>query len=242
MIRFDGSEFMQSHQVARLIGAPPGYVGFDASEPGLLIREANRLRKGVVLLDEINMFHEDILKMLYQIAGEGRATGSNGTTASFKDFVIMMTMNPNAPIPENATREELIEFLIKSTNGKFTSAMLNRFDEIVLTNKLDRAVFSKILNKEISRLNASMAKDLRQLRITKEAEAAMLEPFLKGEVTSRDLNRMVRTVVGDPINRLRNSVLWRGKDGLDHELRFADGDLVELDYSAATGYVWRLVK
>ncbi|MGE0763856.1 MAG: AAA family ATPase [Bdellovibrionales bacterium] len=241
--RFDGSAFMQAHQSATLLGAPPGYVGYDAASPGLIISAVQKFKRMTLLLDEVNFFHKDFLKLLYQLLSDGRLTGGTGVAGNFKDTIVIMTMNPTVEIPKGATRQQLEDIVMASGDG-FTGPMLNRITEIVATENLDYSVFAKILGKEIGRLNASMAKDLRHVRLSPSAEAALLKPFTEegSNITARDINRIVQKMVTDPVNRLRNQGFWTTADGLTQELRFADGDMLELGHTDGLGFFWRVAQ
>jgi ATP-dependent Clp protease ATP-binding subunit ClpC len=155
MIRFDMSEYMESHSVSKLIGSPPGYVGYD--EGGQLTEQVRRKPYSIVLFDEIEKAHPDIFNMLLQILDDGRLTDSNGRTVNFKNTVIIMTSNVGA---RNIVEKHSIGFASKEDSKQnyektkslvmdelkktFRPEFLNRLDEIIVFNKLGKEAIEKI--------------------------------------------------------------------------------------------------
>jgi ATP-dependent Clp protease ATP-binding subunit ClpB len=147
MIRIDMSEYMESHSVARLIGAPPGYVGYD--EGGQLTEAVRRNPYSIILFDEIEKAHKDIFNVLLQILDDGRITDGQGRTVDFKNTIIIMTSNLGSEyILENTSNSnELVMNELKST---FKPEFINRIDEIIVFNSLSKEVVNDILDKIIS--------------------------------------------------------------------------------------------
>ena len=134
MVRFDMSEYMEKHSVSKLIGSPPGYVGYD--EAGQLTEKVRRNPYSLILLDEIEKAHPDVLHMFLQILDDGRLTDAQGRTVSFKDTIIIMTSNAGTGAVEanvgfGAAREGVTKSVLGQLNNFFTPEFLNRFDGII---------------------------------------------------------------------------------------------------------------
>ena len=150
MVRIDMSEYMESHSVARLIGAPPGYVGYD--EGGQLTEAVRRNPYSIILFDEIEKAHKDIFNVLLQILDDGRITDSQGRTVDFKNTIIIMTSNIGSEyiLDNNENSKKLIETELHST---FKPEFLNRIDEIITFNPLNKDILYKILDNQILDIN-----------------------------------------------------------------------------------------
>ncbi len=158
MVRIDMSEYMESHSVARLIGAPPGYVGYD--EGGQLTEAVRRNPYSIVLFDEIEKAHKDVLNILLQILDDGRITDGHGRTVDFKNTIIIMTSNIGSQyVLDGEVDEEVIKAELKNY---FRPEFLNRVDEIIVFNALTKDVIYQILDKLVDDLN----KKLKHQRIT----------------------------------------------------------------------------
>ena len=152
MIRLDMSEYMEKHAVARMIGAPPGYVGYE--EGGQLTEAVRRRPYAVILFDEIEKAHQDVFNVLLQILDDGRLTDSKGRTVDFKNTVLIMTSNLGsreiqaAQDDEEAVREAVLEEL----RLQFKPEFLNRIDDIVIFRQLTQKEIAKIINVQLERL------------------------------------------------------------------------------------------
>jgi ATP-dependent Clp protease ATP-binding subunit ClpB len=160
IVRIDMSEYMEKHSVARLIGAPPGYVGYD--EGGVLTETVRRRPYQVILFDEIEKAHPDVFNVLLQVLDEGRLTDGQGRTVDFKNTVIILTSNLGAEyiakLPDGAKIEEARKDVMDIVRASFKPEFLNRLDEIILFNRLEHKHMDSIVEIQIARL-AEMLKD-----------------------------------------------------------------------------------
>ena len=149
IVRFDMSEYMEAHSVSRLIGAPPGYIGYD--EGGQLTEAIRRQPYSIVLFDEIEKAHKDVFNILLQILDDGRLTDSQGRTVDFRNTLIIMTSNLGSEylINRNDISDQQINLLLKKN---FKPEFLNRIDEIIYFNALSKDVQAKIVNKMLNEL------------------------------------------------------------------------------------------
>lgn len=174
LIRLDMSEFMEKHAVARLIGAPPGYVGYE--EGGYLTEAIRRRPYSVVLFDEIEKAHPDVFNALLQILDDGRLTDGQGRTVDFKNAILIMTSNIGSEfIQEMNTpdkRTQMEEAVMQSLRSAFKPEFLNRVDNVVIFHSLDREQIGKIVNIQVQRLNRLLAQ--RGLKLTVSDQALNL--------------------------------------------------------------------
>ena len=161
MIRIDMSEYMEKHSVSRLVGAPPGYVGYE--EGGQLTEAVRRRPYAVVLLDEIEKAHADVFNTLLQVMDDGRLTDGQGRTVDFKNTVLIMTSN--IPVPEGVREAELRTTLLEHFKPEF----VNRLDDIVPFQSLTREQLSEIVDLQVARLTERVAE--RGVEITLTAKA-----------------------------------------------------------------------
>src|SRR5204862_5159758 len=150
-IRIDMSEYMEKHAVARLIGAPPGYVGFD--EGGQLTEAVRRRPYSVVLFDEIEKAHSDVFNLLLQILDDGRLTDSKGRTVDFKNTVLIMTSNLGSREIQAVSEDEkqVLEAVTQVLREHFKPEFLNRIDDIVIFQRLSRNQISQIIDVQLER-------------------------------------------------------------------------------------------
>ncbi len=214
MIRIDMSEYMEKHTVSRLVGAPPGYVGYE--EGGQLTEAVRRKPYSVILFDEIEKAHHDVFNVLLQILDDGRATDSHGRTVSFKNAVIIMTSNIGAPYlmegitPEGTIRENAREAVMAELRTHFRPEFLNRVDDIVLFKPLRLEEIRTIVKLLLERLKARLADRKITLEITPAAldliaksgydpvyGARPLKRFLQREVETRLAREMIGGEVPD---------------------------------------------
>ena len=154
MIRIDMSEFMEKHSVSRLIGAPPGYVGYE--EGGYLTELVRRKPYSVILLDEIEKAHPDVFNVLLQVLDDGRMTDGQGRTVDFKNTVIVMTSNLGSPIIQamvGQPQEDIHEAVWNEVKDHFRPEFLNRIDDIVLFNPLNETTLKTIVKLEMDKLS-----------------------------------------------------------------------------------------
>ncbi len=188
MIRIDMSEYMESHSVARLIGSPPGYVGYD--DGGQLTEAVRRNPYSIVLFDEIEKAHRDVFNILLQILDDGRITDSQGRTVDFKNTIIIMTSNLGSEyILENASdKDKLIEAELRRT---FKPEFLNRIDEIITFNSLSKDVVYQILDKIISEVQDRLADKHIKISLTDVAKDYIVENSYDEKYGARPIKRFV---------------------------------------------------
>ena len=220
VVRLDMSEFQERHTVSRLIGAPPGYVGYE--EAGQLTEAVRRRPYSVVLLDEIEKAHPDVFNLLLQILDDGRLTDSQGRTVDFKNTVVIMTSNLGAEriqahARRNESSEELKNDMMQLLRGHFRPEFLNRIDEVIVFRALDRdqllAITRLLLDKVTRRLHAQHI----TVRFSEEAVARLAERGFDPEFGARPLRRTIQRSVENELSRML-------LDG-----RLSDGDEVTVD-------------
>ena len=188
MIRIDMSEYMESHSVSRLIGSPPGYIGYD--EGGQLTEAVRRNPYSIVLFDEIEKAHKDVFNILLQILEDGRITDSNGRTVDFKNTIIIMTSNlGSSHILENENnKEELVNFELKQT---FKPEFINRIDEIIIFNSLSKGIIYEILEKLINDLEKRLSDKKITINITDSAKQLIIEESFDENYGARPIKRYI---------------------------------------------------
>lgn len=198
IIRLDMSEYMEKHSTSRLIGAPPGYVGYD--EGGQLTEAVRRKPYAVVLFDEIEKAHPDVFNVLLQLLDDGRLTDSQGRTVNFKNTIIIMTSNiGTAELADDAGHSVMEERIHKALRQSFRPEFLNRIDETIVFMRLDGAQIKKIVEIQLSIL----AQRLEQKKISLEVSAAAKELLARRGYDpvygARPLKRSIQSLVQDPI-------------------------------------------
>jgi len=187
MVRIDMSEYMESFSVSRLVGAPPGYVGYD--EGGQLTEAVRRNPYSIVLFDEIEKAHKDVFNILLQILDDGRITDSQGRTVDFKNTIIIMTSNLGSEyILENNNNEELVMNELKQT---FRPEFINRIDEIVIFNSLSKKVVYDILGKIIKEIEERLKDKKLSLLITDKAKEYIINNSYNEQYGARPIKRYV---------------------------------------------------
>ncbi|MEK7337006.1 MAG: AAA family ATPase, partial [Nitrospirota bacterium] len=205
LIRIDMSEYMEKHTVARLIGAPPGYVGFE--EGGQLTEAVRRRPFSVVLFDEIEKAHHDVFNVFLQILDDGRLTDSQGRTVDFKNTVLIMTSNIGSPqILEaqqtGASYEEMRSVVLGELRQHFRPEFLNRVDETVVFHPLATEQLVKIVEIQLERLRGRLAERRIQLAITPTALAYLGERGYDPVYGARPLKRLIQQELETPLARL----------------------------------------
>ncbi len=188
IVRIDMSEYMESHSVSRLVGAPPGYVGYD--EGGQLTEAVRRNPYSIVLFDEIEKAHKDVFNILLQILDDGRITDSQGRTVDFKNTIIIMTSNLGSEyILENTeNKDELVMSELKHT---FKPEFINRIDEIIIFKSLDKNVVYEILDKIISDIEKRLEDKHITLKLTKNAKDFIIDNSYDEKYGARPIKRFV---------------------------------------------------
>ena len=187
MVRIDMSEYMESHSVARLIGAPPGYVGYD--EGGQLTEKVRRNPYSIVLFDEVEKAHKDVLNILLQILDDGRITDGHGRTVDFKNTIIIMTSNVGSEyILDGKVNEEIINNELKMY---FRPEFLNRVDEIIVFNSLSKDVIYQILDKLVIDLNNKLSNSKISVKLTDNAKQWIVDNGYDYNYGARPLKRFL---------------------------------------------------
>jgi len=205
MIRFDMSEFQERHTVSRLVGAPPGYVGYE--EAGQLTEAVRRKPYSVVLLDEIEKAHPDVFNLLLQILDDGRLTDAQGRTVDFKNTVVIMTSNLGAErIQAHARRnenfEELKEDLMQLLRSHFRPEFLNRIDETIVFRALTKEQVIQIAELLLDRVRRRLRAQRIELTFTPDAEAFIADRGYDPEFGARPLQRTIQRLVENALSRM----------------------------------------
>ncbi len=221
MVRLDMSEFMEKHSVSRLIGAPPGYVGYE--EGGYLTEAVRRRPYSVVLFDEIEKAHPDVFNALLQILEDGRMTDGQGRTVDFKNTVIIMTSNLGSQhIQELAdgNRGDMEKLVTTVLRESFKPEFLNRIDETIIFNSLGREQIKSIVEIQLQRLRKNLAERKIALEVSDAAKALIADRGYDPAYGARPLKRTIQRLIQDPL----------AVKILDGE--FKDGDQVRIDAGA----------
>jgi ATP-dependent Clp protease ATP-binding subunit ClpA len=208
MIRVDMSEYMEKHAVARMIGSPPGYVGYE--EGGQLTEQVRRRPYSVVLFDEIEKAHPDVFNMLLQILEDGRLTDGQGRTVSFRNTVIVMTSNVGAAMIEKNTigfsvhardkrTEDTRKRLLDALRGAFRPEFLNRVDDIIVFNALTREDLARIVDIQLSNVAKLLADRGIALEVTLAAKERIISEGYDPNYGARPMKRAIQRLVQDPL-------------------------------------------
>jgi ATP-dependent Clp protease ATP-binding subunit ClpA len=204
MIRLDMSEYMERHAVSRLVGAPPGYVGYD--EGGQLTEQVRRRPYSVVLLDEIEKAHPDVFNMLLQILEDGRLTDNKGRTVSFDNAVVIMTSNAGAhliPGPEEMREreEEVREQLLRELQTYFRPEFLNRVDEVIVFHALSDEELRKIATLLLENLRRTAGGQDIDLRFSDAVIRHIAQEGRNSRYGARPLRRAVGRLIESPLSK-----------------------------------------
>jgi ATP-dependent Clp protease ATP-binding subunit ClpC len=238
LIRVDMSEYMEKHTVSRMVGAPPGYVGYE--EGGQLTDRVRRKPYSIVLLDEIEKAHSDIFNVLLQVMDEGRLTDGNGTTVDFRNTVIIMTSNTGTrQLKEfgqgmGFTRSDIADpeyargIIRKTLQKQFSPEFLNRLDDIIFFDQLTKESLYKIVDIEMRPLQKRIREMGYDIQLTDSAREWLGTKGYDVQFGARPLKRLLQTAVEDPFCQL---IL----DGSVHEgqticVDAASGDAKELSF------------
>ena len=243
MIRVDMSEFMEPHSVAKLIGAPPGYVGFD--DGGQLTEKIRRKPYSVILFDEIEKAHPDVMNMLLQILEDGRLTDSQGRTVNFKNTVIIMTSNIGARLitekkslgftnsseeDENKEYEEIKKNVMAELKKQLRPEFINRIDDIIVFHKLNDEEINSIIDLLLKNVEQRLVEQGLNIKIDKSVKELIAKKGVDKEFGARPLRRAIQNIVED---KLAEEILDGNiKPGLEAKL-VAKDDKVELKVKAA---------
>jgi ATP-dependent Clp protease ATP-binding subunit ClpB len=239
MVRLDMSEFMEKHSVARLIGAPPGYVGYE--EGGYLTEAVRRRPYSVVLFDEIEKAHPDVFNALLQILEDGRMTDGQGRTVDFKNTVIIMTSNLGSQYIQELganNRKEMERLVGAALREAFKPEFLNRVDETIIFNSLGRDEIKSIVEIQLKRLRQNLANRKISLELSERAQALIAEKGYDPAYGARPLKRTIQRMIQDPLAiKILDGEFKEGDvvkiDAIGDELVFSHGAAAALDDSYA---------
>jgi len=229
LVQIDMSEYMEKHNVSRLIGAPPGYVGYE--EGGQLTEKIRRRPYSVVLLDEIEKAHHDVFNMLLQIMEEGRLTDSFGRHVDFRNTILIMTSNIGAELIKNQgslgfrssdgefTYAKMKDRLLQEVEKHFRPEFLNRLDDIIVFRALTREDLKTIVDYELSRVKERLSDRGLILELTDEAKEHIIEKGYSNEFGARPLKRTIERLIEDPLSEDILRGQYKGVEKVVVELR-----------------------
>jgi ATP-dependent Clp protease ATP-binding subunit ClpB len=224
MVRIDMSEYMEKHAVSRLIGAPPGYVGYD--QGGQLTEAVRRRPYSVVLFDEIEKAHPDVFNVLLQLLDDGRLTDGQGRTVDFRNTVVIMTSNAGSHLVSDpvlgADPESLQKKVMEELRKTFRPEFLNRVDDIVVFHRLQRAELDRIVDLQLERLRKLLRERELELELSPEARTFLADEGYDPVFGARPLKRAITRYVQDPLAKR----LLAGT--------FAPGDVIVIDRGTGT--------
>jgi len=225
LIRIDMSEYMEKHSVARLIGAPPGYVGYE--EGGVLTEAVRRRPYQIILFDEIEKAHPDVFNVLLQVLDDGRLTDGQGRTVDFKNTLIVLTSNIGAEYlvnqKEGEETEAVRDEVMAEVRSRFRPEFLNRLDDIILFHRLQRADMTKIVDIQMMRLQKLLADRKITIDLDEQAKTWLANRGYDPAYGARPLKRVIQRHVQDP---LAEQILAGGvKDGDTVHVSVRDGEL-----------------
>jgi ATP-dependent Clp protease ATP-binding subunit ClpB len=225
MVRIDMSEFMEKHSVARLIGAPPGYVGYE--EGGALTEAVRRRPYQVILFDEIEKAHPDVFNVLLQVLDDGRLTDGQGRTVDFKNTLIIMTSNIGSEFLASQKDGEDVEavrhYVMAEMKTKFRPEFLNRIDEIILFHRLQREDMATIVDIQMGRLQKLLTDRKLTLSLDDKARTWLANKGYDPTYGARPLKRVIQKSVQDPL--AEQILAGRVKDGDKVAITVRDGGL-----------------
>jgi ATP-dependent Clp protease ATP-binding subunit ClpB len=221
MVRIDMSEYSERHSVARLVGAPPGYVGYE--EGGQLTEAVRRRPYSVILLDEVEKAHPEVFDILLQVLDDGRLTDGQGRTVDFRNAILVLTSNLGSaflvdPVLDQATKREAV---LAAVRAAFKPEFLNRLDDIVIFDPLDTADLARIVALQVDALARRLTDRRLELEVSDAAREWLAMTGYDPAYGARPLRRLVQTQIGD---RLARAIL----SGEIH-----DGDTVRIDLDSA---------
>ncbi|MFG1489122.1 AAA family ATPase, partial [Oceanospirillum sp. HFRX-1_2] len=227
MVRIDMSEFMEKHSVARLIGAPPGYVGYE--EGGYLTETVRRKPYSVVLLDEVEKAHPDVFNILLQVLEDGRLTDGQGRTVDFRNTVIVMTSNLGSDVIQayggkDEQYDEMKDKVMEVVGGHFRPELINRIDEVVVFHSLGRDAVKGIARIQLQRLQQRLDERELTIDLTEEALEQLVDVGFDPVYGARPLKRALQRWIENPLAQ----EILSGKFAPGHTIKVEvrDGELV----------------
>lgn len=217
MVRMDMSEFMERHSIARLIGAPPGYVGYE--EGGFLTEAVRRRPYTVILFDEIEKAHNDVFNLLLQILDDGRLTDGHGRTVNFKNTVNIMTSNVASHLMQELSGKELREKVMETLKMRFRPEFLNRIDEIIIFNPLGMDEIKKIVEIQMRYLQERLAGKKISISVSESVKELIASKGFDPVFGARPIKRTIQRMIEDPLSMQ----ILNGE--------FGEGDTIKMDVS-----------
>jgi len=237
MVRLDMSEYMEKHAVARMIGAPPGYVGYE--EGGQLTEAVRRRPYSVILFDEIEKAHSDVFNVLLQILDDGRLTDSKGRTVDFKNTVLIMTSNLGSREIQAAEGDEkqVREAVLQELRLNFKPEFLNRVDDVVIFKQLSREQIGEIIDVQLERLRSTLKERGISLVLDQSARELLAREGYDPNYGARPLKRAIQTLIQNPlaVKILRGEML----PGQTIKVS-ASGDKMEFHIEAAAAAAYKV--
>ena len=242
LIQIDMSEYMEKHNVSRLIGAPPGYVGFE--EGGQLTEKIRRRPYAVVLLDEIEKAHPDVFNMLLQVMEEGRLTDSFGRNVDFRNTILIMTTNAGAEAIKNessfgfqspdddASYESMKGRVNERIEKVFRPEFLNRVDDVIIFRHLDLNDLKEVVELELSKVRERLSERGLKLILTDEAKAYLIKKGSNTDFGARPLRRAIENYVEDPLSEELLKGEFQGKHTISVEVKEV-GDIKQLVFESS---------
>jgi len=219
LVRLDMSEYMEKHSVARMIGAPPGYVGYE--EGGQLTEAVRRRPYAVILLDEIEKAHPEVFNILLQMLDDGRMTDGHGRTVDFKNSIVIMTSNIGSQFIQDlsgeANRNRMVDLVMEALKGQFKPEFLNRVDDIIIFHSLTREHLGRIIDIQLSYLKARLAERRLDIVLSDEAKKRLAEEGYDPVYGARPLKRAIQRL-------LQNNLAVKLLEG-----QFLEGDTIQVD-------------
>ena len=208
LVRLDMSEYMEKHTVSRMIGSPPGYVGYE--EGGQLTDKIRRRPYSVILLDEIEKAHPEVFNILLQILEDGRLTDAKGRTASFKQAILIMTSNVGSEHiarmgslgflgGEGAEKQNLKEKVTEALKEEFRPEFLNRIDEVIIFNYLQKPEIKKIVDLELAKVSTRLKAKRIEIKVAEKVKELLAEKGFDPNLGARPLKRIIQKMILDPL-------------------------------------------
>jgi len=202
IVRIDMSEYSEKHSVARLVGAPPGYVGYD--EGGQLTEAVRRRPYSVVLLDEVEKAHPEVFDILLQVLDDGRLTDGQGRTVDFRNTLLILTSNLGSTYLVDPTldAEKKKESVLAVVRASFKPEFLNRLDEVVLFDALSREELARIVDLQLAMLEQRLAVRRITITVTDAARQWLADTGYDPAYGARPLRRLIQSAIGDPLSKM----------------------------------------
>ena len=199
IVRVDMSEFMEKHSVARLIGAPPGYIGYE--QGGVLTEAVRRKPYSIILLDEVEKAHSDVFNILLQVLDDGRLTDGQGRTVDFKNTVIVMTSNLGSHLIQENPEKNIHSKLLKIVSEHFRPEFVNRIDEVVVFNNLKKEQIKGIANLQIEILKKRLLELELKLEISGKVMEIIVDRGYDPVFGARPLKRTIQQLIENPLSQ-----------------------------------------